>query len=380
MRQDNVLYVFVADKAQIALAVGDVTTLAEGNVGVADLDGTLIAVAPTSTQKVRLVKKVGGVLQFSPELTTNDVVVKTSSTYVADSQFTGYLGYNGVDGDIPAIIDTVYTPKLIVKDSLTTFGNKAFIKEAVYKTPRTAPVFKGDIVSGLAINFAKNMAREPEKFVTIEVVTSDAGVAMVAGALAAGSNVATVDAADTVGSWLKAVTGEAYKIISKTTATTAVLDRESSVTDIAPTYIDSATAQADATKWGLWFTGVARTNFKAGIWKHMVYDFDLIGGANMESVQITVTHAKLGICTNEGVAEEEWFAQGNRGYGDRIDSIPVATQVTAQMTGADYNGLYLQSKLQQFTSVVGQSPASLVEDKVYGSAALITVLKTVFGI
>ena len=70
---------------------------------------------------------------------------------------------------------------------------------------------------------------------------------------------------------------------------------------------------------------------------------------------------------------------GNRGYGYRVDSIPVASQVTTE-TGVTYNSSYIKFKSQQFTNLVGQSPASLGEVKMFGNATLIADINSALGI
>jgi hypothetical protein len=380
MNQNNVLYVFVADTAQAGLSTGNVTSLAEGNVGVAKADGTLVDSAVGAADIIKLVKKVNGILQYSPEFKKNDIVASSIASHVSDTQFVGYLGYNTASGDLTVSTDTVYTPKLVVKTGESTYGNKSMIKEVVYKTGKTAPVYKCDLAVEIANAFNKAMDRESERYVKAVAVSSIPGSGTVT--LTAGSNIAVLDAAITtakVGDFVRDTQEQTYKIV-KLDGQNATLNQAALVSDAAGTYVEEADAQSPATLWGVKFIGQARTHFEPGIYKNFVYDFEILPGANLEDVLVTENHAISGTCTGRQVAEEEWFAQGNRGYGDRIDAIPVKSQVTADPDFNSYHGLYVKTSQAQFTNVVGQSPASLAELKVYGVDTLINDIKTVLGI
>ena len=404
MTQNNVLYAFVAAKAQTALQTGALSGLTSGYVGVYNVKTGLLVNATAAGDEYQIVIKKNGVLQFSPIMVYNDILVKNTSTNVADTQYTGYLGYNGTIGDIVAESDTIYTPKIVIKDALTTYGNKQMLKEAVYKTANTTTVYKSDVAIGLVDSFIANMSREPEEYMKFSAICSATVTAAngldYAATVVNGAKTITVATALTyngtalaVGDFFRigsvaggtALSNNVYKVVS-ISSLTVTLDR--AVAEASGTYaagtadievIPAATAQNSATKWGIKFAGQARTNFSAGLFRHLVYDFSIIRGANFDDVLITETHSAVGQNTYAQVAECEWFASGNRGYGYRVDSIPVATQVTADST-ATYTSVYLKGKLQQFVNVVGQSPASLVEIKIFGVSDLTTALATALDI
>lgn len=497
MTQDNVLYAFVALKAQTALhAAGTgLDSLVEGYVGIYNVGtGLLDKTAISAGETYKIVLKKNGVLQYSPEIKYEDIINSSTAAFTADTQYTGYLGYNGASGDLEAESNTVYTPKLVVKDILTTYGNKSMMKEAVYKTANVTTVYKSDVAIGLVNSFIANMQKEPEEYAVFSAIsgaavtasndfvnavkvengskylagaskvtlTGTSGTANVTGiggltklstfnasltqtatdfvtahaaayllkgitltsssadliftptlvsdyvadpviTNATGDLAGTVFTAYEYATNTSLVEGDFIRLGATTTTATALgsnvykviavsgnkvtLDR--AIIEATGTYasgsgyievIPLATAQNSATKWGIKVAGQARTNFEAGLFRNMVYDFDLLQGANFEDVLVTETHSVKGKNTNNSVAECQWFAQGNRGYGFRVDSIPVASQVTVETTGAAYNSSYIKYKGQQFTNLVGQSPASLVESKVFGVTALIAEINTALGI
>ncbi len=116
------------------------------------------------------------------------------------------------------------------------------------------------------------------------------------------------------------------------------------------------------------FTGAEKPSPKPGLSKCEFYEFEILPGENGTATHTAGVQGSLLECQ---IKEDEWFAQGNRGYGYRVDSIPVESQLSSQglydtLTTGDLQKLtYLKGKLQQFTNVVGQSPASLAEVHVY---------------
>jgi len=82
-----------------------------------------------------------------------------------------------------------------------------------------------------------------------------------------------------------------------------------------------------------------------------------------------------GIGTWETVAEDEWFAQGNRGYGNRVDPmLPYSGPKYGVIEGEQYSTLNFRFKDQRFINLVGQSPASLISVTLYGSAATVAAI------
>jgi hypothetical protein len=361
MTQDNVLYAFVAKDAQTSEVTGALSGLSSGEIGVYDMATNLLVTNTAAGDTYKIVANVGGVYQYSPEIVYNDILSSSHDEYAADTEYTGYLGYNGTNGDIDATADTIYTPKLVVKGIMTTFGNKSMMKEGVYKTANVTTVYKSDVAIGLTGNFIKNMSKEPEEYVEISAlcsaaVTTDNGLDYAA-TVVIGTKTVTIATAITYDTGTDIVVGDFIRVgsvaggtalsdnvyeVKSISSLVITLDRdilEASGTYAAGTYdvevIPLATAQTSGTKFGLKFAGQARTNFEAGLWRDMVYDFQILRGANFDDVLITETASVLGTNTYNEVTELQWFAQGNRGYGYRVDCIPVASQVTTE-TGVDY--------------------------------------------
>jgi hypothetical protein len=509
MVQKNVLYTLVAKAAQTgATSASVVSDLASQEVAIVGADGAIVT-SVSGKKDLRWVRRnpLSGELEYSFFWDADDLVSHTTSAYSADVQFLGYLGYNGSSGELLATASTVFTPKLVIKDCLTTYGNKNMLKEFVYKSGSSSTQYA--VAFGLSSSFANAMSKEPEKYVDCAVIcsatvttsndfindatvtngaytvysdgtaqvetitlsgTSGTATVAVAGGLSklatfdtdldtTADNFVTAFAADyaavgitiastgtgttdgkirftaavkgtafsaptitnasgnlagsvahttanvaaftyatssalAVGDALRigsvgggtALTSNVYKVtaISGTAGngtTYVTLDR--AVTEATGTYaasshdievIPNATLINASTDFGLKFTGHARTNFSPGLFRYMVYDFDILPGVNFADVLVTVTtNGKKGVNTYEAVTEEEWFAQGNRGYGYRVDVIPVDSQVTTE-SGASYSCLSLAYKLDQFTNIVGQTPASLGQVNIYGKASLIAIL------
>jgi hypothetical protein len=78
----------------------------------------------------------------------------------------------------------------------------------------------------------------------------------------------------------------------------------------------------------------------------------------------TVTEGSKGSLTTNQIKELEWFAMGNRGFGYRVDTLPVDSQLSSAtiyttLTNANgQKGTYLKWKDSEFTNIVGQAPAS----------------------
>lgn len=385
MTHDNVLYSFVGN--------AHVTSLpsTEGNIAIQLEDNTYgdgaggVAIGSKRFRIVRYNKD--GLLEYSPYLRGDSIISAKSAVYSAPA-------YTKKTVTIPDGVakDEVTTLWFVVKDKLTTYGNKAMMKSATYKTiAATEEAYT--IASRLLNNFNANMLREPEKYIAGEVIMNHAGGIIGTGAGTAavvnGSKVVTfgtdVDDATgadalAVGVFIRfgtAVTDPVYLITAiDTTAETITLDRAyagASNAAVANNAMEQITAvQGAAAVVKLEFTAQARTNFEAGLWRDMNYDFDLLGGDLTTAV---VTSGKEGYLTENKIKECEWFAMGNRGYGYRVDFIPVASQLTSDSvytTLLNANGqreTYIKYKDSEFTNVVGQSPASIGEIRIFLPAA-----------
>jgi len=292
MINDNVLYTFVGSTYSTTLPNAD------GEVAIEFEDGTFGdgTGGATGGANFRIVKfNSKGILEHSPWISPGSGLSLSQNGYVAE-----VLDKWTLTCDAGVEKDELKSVWLVVQDSLTTFGNKSMMKNAVYST-LTATASAATIAAGLKASFDRNMIREPYKFATASVSTADFIITALPKALANG-------------------------------------------------YVP-----------------------KPGLWGPDPYTFKLLP-ADVG----TVVHTTKGQAATNSISQikdEEWFAMGNRGYGYRVDSIPVDSQLssdavyTALGAGGNQECVYFKFKDQNFINIVGQSPASVIETKTFLTAA-----------
>ena len=256
MVQDNVLYTYVGGSFKAIKSPTD--TLTEGDFFI-ELEGWEWAdnesnfperYTPQSNFRIVRVNKKG-VLEKGPWMKGEDVIVASKHTGTAITLPTGIYTPEAPAADE----ETLYSVWIVIKDSETTFGNKAMMKNIVYKAVPGDVV--ADVVAGLKANFDKVMAREPYKYLT---------------------------------------------------------------------------ASEDGTK--ITFTGAEKPNPTPGLSKCEFYEFEILPGENGAATHTAGVQGDLLDCQ---IKEDEWFAQGNRGYGYRVDVIPVESQLSSDVVYAAYS-------------------------------------------
>jgi hypothetical protein len=379
MVNDNVYYVLVEkldsshDSVNAVKTSGSIVDLAEGQIALVTEAGVCTATSKTGTG-YKLARKINGKLEFTPDFLPENVISLNTAAYSAPTNKIQALGYNGTSGSFVVADSTVYTVNILLKDTHTTFGNKEMFKFGTYKTGVSATGLEAAI--GLVDNLIKNFSREPEEMISFKVLSSYAGDAIThTVAVVKDTDIITFTSGEIVaGDYVRlgtAVTANVYKVVSLLTATTAKLDR---VVIEATSSISSEKVTANDNA-GIVFTGVDKSRFEAGLWKFEVSDFEVMPISGVADVS-TSQSASLGLGAWQLVAEDEWFAQGNRGYGTRIDSmIPFSGPKMGVEESRNYDALTLKFKDQRFTNIVGQSPASIISATVYGSTETVAALK-----
>jgi len=120
------------------------------------------------------------------------------------------------------------------------------------------------------------------------------------------------------------------------------------------------------------FTGhnnVTTGAYKTGMVGYTNYNFELLAGSEPDLITVTNTGAVGGFGIGAKVRDEEWFANGNYGYGDRVDSVPVDSIGLFADVSLTYSALNFNIMSAQFTNVVGQTPGSLVQIDIYAPDA-----------
>jgi len=281
MVQDNVLYAFVGKTLE------PTEPATEGQVALETAGGNYVQVIGTDAKDTfqgvdfRVVRmNQWGILEKSPWLNSSGVISYSNDIGVAPVQCVRTLTIPsaGVEKD------ELYTFWVVVKDSLSSYGNQSMMKSAVYKTV-AATEAKGLIGDNLIKSWDYNMLREPEKYIVAELRSAAAGAAIGAAADTVvglkGSKTVTVTdtggdtsvTAITAGDYLRigtAVTDEIYYVTASTVTTgggTLTLNRPlvAALSLVGTTAEFCSAASVASAALTIVFTGVARTNFDASI-------------------------------------------------------------------------------------------------------------------
>tara|TARA_R100001463_G_C3544352_1_gene222574 strand:- start:5396 stop:6667 length:1272 start_codon:yes stop_codon:yes gene_type:complete len=357
----NVQKVFVGASP----ALSTLGTLNTGEIGFFNEDGRRIVAAGAGAGEVNSADvskfKVHIGRASSPDLVSD--IIETSSisdvvwkTYDPRANQVVTIGSNGTTGSLPVTASNLYYVRLYIQEFLSSHSDGQRMKHGVYKS--AASTSQAEIAIGLAKSIYQNFLREAEQFITVDVLTDHAGVALGTGVndvvFTKGSN--TISAADiddattnpalAVGDFLRigtGVTGPMYKITAiDATANTATLDapyRGESAT-IADTGLENVNASnAAGANWGIKLTG-ADLSFGAPDYKYSVvrWDTQLENFGTTEAV--VATGASPGIGTYESIASLEHFCQGFHGEIYRMGAPlnhPAELLATSAVAGGGYD-------------------------------------------
>ena len=369
--QKDIYHLFILkDIAATAVAASKITKytdLADGEaVLVTESDYVMVPSGtydPGTIGKARIIQRSGTSLITSPLIRKANIRRWSGKLGSAAQQQVDYIGYNGTSGEMDVDTYTQYTVKILQEDTTTTFGNKQMWKFGGYKTGGT--VTQSAVALGLCDNLIKNFAHEAENLYHFEVVCSAAVTGHLGHSTTThvvgykGEDFITITddgtaatVGITVGDYIRigaSTTGiPMYKVVSGTTANTGgvlYLDRPlqadySTLHGETSHYILGATAEAS--DFGIKISGLARTNFRPGVFKTKTTKFQTMLSDTFETATVTKSTAwGPGIGTYEQVAELEWFEAGNRGKVERL-GVPPPTFKTDAVSGTVYDMFCLE--------------------------------------
>ena len=373
MVNDNVHYTLVEkldgsnDSITALKTSGSVIDLVDGQIAVVNEAGDCVA-AITAGKNYKLARNIKGKLEYTPEFEKDNVLNFSKASYVADTNKIQSLDFYNVEDN------TAYTLNILMRDTLTTFGNKEMYKFGVYKTGSSATGLQ--LAVGLVGNLLKNFSREPEQLIEFEVLSDDAGTSITTDiTVVNGLNIVTTGSGQVaLGDFVRlgeTTADNVYKVVEIISATSAKLDRN--VTEASGAITSEKVADNDSAH--ISFIGVDKSRFQPGLWKFEPSDFDVMLIEDTASVSESQKAFK-GVGTWQTVAEEEWFAQGNRGYGNRVDPmLPYHGPNLGYEEGRSYDTFTIKFKDQRFINLVGQSPASLITASLYGSTETVAAIE-----
>jgi hypothetical protein len=403
--EKNVLH-FAVGSNQAAYKAGDLDSLAVGQIAVVSIANVVDNLGDAVTGRVRLVyKSSDGELIFSPVIDTAYITTNTAVEYTAATQQLSYIGYNGSSGAIDATDNNLYSLDIEIEEDLMMLAPHPYIKAAFYTTSTgaTQEGIAGELIKNLVNNFSRD-AEDRIRFSRLSDAATEADVVGTTAAVAHGSRQVTLGVTYTglvINDYLS-LDGVLYKVINIVGNTTITLDIPyQGITELIATgdALRVTNANAIAADWGIRFQGLARTNFREGVYKYQVYGFKLLTsegehtGSNPTTTRTwgatnftTAVQANKGIGTYEETAEIEWFAQGNRGDGIRVESYSPARLIRKDVVqeagkGYDYITLEWNDNYQaQIGNVALSFKQLIIATHSDATGTVHADLKTAFGI
>lgn len=370
--QKDVMHLVVAkyiDAGQ-TLAIGSklsyYTDLTDGEITLVDEDN-IVRQSTAASKKIRIAKRSGTNLIYSPYILQGKVKSYKAQAYAAAAQQVDYIGYNGTSGSMDTTSYNDFIIRLLIQDTQSTFGNKQMYKfGGAYKTGDSPT--QAEIALTLTLNATYNLDRESEKMIQVDAIcnvavdasydlTNTATVVKGETKFTVASNLTYNTAAGTlaVGDYIRfaadalngtlALTDPVYKVTAIDSLTVTV-DRPITVASGAWTdagdgvqVIPSATGLAAS--WGIKLTGIARTNFRPGVFKYKTQRWSTQLQGFTTATVTNATAASDGAGTYEQVAELEWFCQGNEGKIERLGVPPPVLRADAS-SSETYNLLTIE--------------------------------------
>lgn len=380
-----------------AIVVDNYADLVDGDIVILDADNvvheTVSGSAIAKGTEYKFATRVGDQIIYSPFWKPEDIVSIKAKTYAAATMQVTHIGYVGSGtGNIEAIDSNEYIIRILIEGTTAVFGNKQMYKFGAYKSSASAT--SAEVAIGLVDNLTTNFKREPISTIKFEAIcnaTVTAANGMKSGqevTVVNGENFVTCETDVTytsagsstlvVGDYLRIGTaagangavaqGSAVYLVTKIDSLKVYLDRP--VTSVSGTYDDAGgtaavevipSATGLAATWGIRCTGVAQTNFKAGVFNYAVPTFK-VEPQNCGTTAVTYTTAAApGSGVYGQIAELEWFAQGNLGKIFRVDT-PPATFHTQAASGSTYETITIKYKTNGVNdSITGTTPSSYAE-------------------
>ena len=320
---------------------------------------------------VRLCQRSQDEVFYSPMITAKNIASYKGSAFTNDLEQISYLGYNGVSGSIDVIASNDYLVRVIRQDTQAFLLNKEMLKFGAYRS--LASTSEEAIANGLTTSLIANFARQTEKEIKFERVSSGANTAATGTGTLTFTNGSTtvsasvdIDVVANVGDYIRfgtALTDAVYEIVSMDiVANTAVLDvayQGASGTLVVANFKFVTAANVTAGNMGIKMTGLP-LKFKRGVFAFTKVRFAItladFGATTMTDSQA----ASEGNGTWQRSEELEWFAsEGAHGKIERIGTPPPESKKDV-VQGNGYSTLYLSFSDKSASGIQG-TPESKIE-------------------
>lgn len=342
--QNNYGQILVGKDLAILPNTSTADDLAIGQIGVF-LVGSKVAKtdALASGDKYRIAfKNVDGVVEWTPVIEYNTMQKKNAQLYVASTERSRAIGFDGTAGSIDAQDLTVYTMNIIMFDNSKTYGYGKPHK--FVETESDASATQAEIANGLVENFTNNFSTYKSKPIVAEMLLNDAGTAItgtgnltvVNGSKSVGA-ATDADAVVAVGDYLRigtATTSPVY-LIEAIDATNDVITlanpyqgANATILEANAEYVAAATAaSADA---GVKMTGQPLA-YEPGLYKYYKVDFGFSLNVGFGATTVSALTAQSeGFGTYEKISEVESFLRGNKREEWRVGNYPKTINLNAQ--------------------------------------------------
>jgi len=335
----NAKHVLVAGNvARTATASTDPNSasyLADGETVIVSSAGTVLTSVTVATQDtIRIAQRSGDQIFYSPTIKGSNISSYKGSAFLNDAEQVTYIGYNGTSGSIDAIASNDYLVRVIRQDTQATYLNKDMLKFGAYRSLATTS--QEVIAKGLTDSLIANFAREPEREIKFERVSSGANTNATGSGTLTFTNGSTtvsasidIDLVAAVGDYIRfgtALTDAVYEIVSMDiVANTAVLDvayQGTSGTLVVANYKFVTAAALTAGNMGIKMSGLRR-KFKRGVFAFTKVRFV----TSLDNFGLTTTTASAEANEGNGTwqrsQEMEWFAsEAAHGKVERIGTPP----------------------------------------------------------
>ena len=272
-----------------------------------------------------------------------------TNAYVATAYAKKSIGYNATSnasGSLPAVGTTLqnFSGAIVLKTELRIRPNRQdridFAVQSLGGYDLAAKTAK-DINRGIDTNPKLDGPKPVTAFVRTDISTTIGAFTV---AVTKGSKIITFSADPTLvaGAYIQTVAGGTYQIVSKTSATVAVLDYP--YAGPTATIGSGLMVKGTPTKWGVEVVAnpITKTN---PVEQYNQLDFDIALSANYASTPLVVTAYNPGTGNGWQVEGVEIACMGTAGYSDRRDTMrnpyPFTTVISSNYKTTTLNSMPL---------------------------------------
>jgi hypothetical protein len=298
--------------------------LTEGEVAIVGLDNVVIDASNiVGIANFKLVTNRNGVLRYSTDIKEALIASNTTKVYAAPTYKSMTIGYNGTSGSMDVTEDRELFVKIfdVSKERHSPTKDEVSLASIVIPDSATQELTASNLFEAVAIN-----SKRGEAFVHVSMLLSGAVTAGTAAKVSNGGKTVTFATAVTgiaVGGYLSFY-GEFYKVAAlansnKTVTLKSAYQGKSELVALANVKAMTALVASTANA-GIKITVVTREYFRTGFTSAIVFDFELgIKGFQVAGLS-ELAKSYQGSGTARQIAELEWFAEGNQGTSERLES------------------------------------------------------------